>query len=197
MVKFRQEEWNLIKSFIMPPRIDKSKINPSALCLKEILNKLGTIDMEFYLEAFHNNINYNLVYGIHWEDIEIYLKNNNLESFIENIVNDGQFLRKLLLFEDNSDYYYRPYGLYSSLLIESNNIKKNINNLSSNIKLIFVNRENYKDNYSSLYNKIFYNLELKPYFEELEFLYLLKRLNFKSNNNTSLKYQKELLSLIK
>lgn len=176
--------WNIIKSFILIPKVDKTKINPHAICMKIILHEIQISDYEQdinheeILNGILNNPETN-------EDIINLLGNQNLlenETYLHiyNSFNNDNCTPwiKLILFEDNRYEDFKPFGLYSSLLMISKKINNDYQNLIPFIQYKFKCSFNYIHNYSSVYDDLLCN---KPssYLDALEFLYKLQRVNFK------------------
>lgn len=177
------ELWNIIKSFILIPKVDKTKVNPHAICMKKILDEINMMNFEQEVNE-QELLNQVLDNAINDENImnilndEILLENEDYLNIHDYFNNETCSLwKKLILFEDNTDREIKPYGLYSSLLIISNNLNNNYENLIPFVKFKFKSNPNYLDNYSSIYEELLCN-KTDNYLNNLDYMYKLQRLNF-------------------
>ena len=181
--EYPTELWNIIKSFILIPKVDKTKINPHAICMKTILEEIELFDYE--QDVNHEEILNDILNDPETdEDVVSLLGNQNLlenETYLSiyNSFNSDNCTPwiKLILFEDNRYEDFKPFGLYSSLLMISNKLKNNYHDLVPFVQYKFKYNVNNIDNYSSIYDDLLCN---KPssYLDALEFLYKLQRVNF-------------------
>ena len=177
------ELWTLIKLFLLIPKVDKTKINPHAICMKSILVEIEMMnfeqevdDQELLNEILDNNVNdENIINMITNENV---LENEDYLNVYNSFYCENRDLwKKLILFEDNTDREIKQFGLYSSLLMISNKLDNNYDNLMPFVKFKFRTYFNYLDNYSSIYKDLLCN-KSASYLNSLEYLYKLQRLNF-------------------